>query len=162
MSRAASKRAGERVESVVIQRLDALGPVVVRDAHIDARAAGAIWPSEVPTVGLAVVEAGTAVEIKSCSVVVTDAQDRGRFLFRRVQHDHLRECGGVYLCVVTPPHGGDPLAWKIVPAGAIGAALPSWHDLDGRETYARLTWSRVFDPAEVESDPHPHAGSGEA
>lgn len=154
MSRAASKRAGENAEAAVVQRVPELEAVVVRDAHIDAEAVAAIWPSTIPMVGISVVESGTAVEIKSCSAVVTAAQDRGRFYLRQTQHDYLRDQGGVYLFAVTPPHDDRPLALKFVPATIVGDAVPSWHDLDGRETYARLTWSRIFDPAAV----GPHAG----
>jgi len=118
-------------------------------AHIDARTKRAIWPSTIPMVGMAVVEAGSEIEIKSCSVVVTAAQDRGRFLFRRVQHTHLVEEGAVYLFSVTPPHESRPLALKFVPAVEVDAHIPSWHALGGRETYGRLSWSRIFDDVEV-------------
>lgn len=149
MSRAAAKRAGDRAEGAVIQIIDALESIPEENAHIDARTTAAIWPSEVPMVGLAVVETGTDVEIKSCAVIVTEAQDRGRFLFRKAQHTHLLEASGVYLFSVTPPHGSEPLALKFVTAAEIDAHVPSWHDLDGRETYGRLSWSRIFDEEEI-------------
>jgi len=157
VSLAASKRAGESAEAAVIQRVPELAPAAGRDDHLDARPEVAIEPRpELPTVALPVVEAGTAIEIKSCAAVVTAQQQRGRFYLRRTQHDHLLDVGGLYLFVVTPPQGADPLAMKIVPATIVGDVVPSWIDPDGRETYAQVAWSKVFDPEKV----HPDAGGG--
>ena len=150
MSRAAAKRAGEAAEAAVIQRVPELAPAPERSEHVDAVAETAIDPrADLPTVGLPVVERGTPVEIKSCGVVATVNQSRGRFYLRRTQHAHLRDVSGIYLFAVTPPHSGDPLALKVVPASVVGEALPGWIEPDGRATYAQLAWSRIFDAEEV-------------
>jgi hypothetical protein len=88
-------------------------------------------------------------------VVGTDAQRRGRFKLREQQHDALVERGAVYLFVVCEPRPDRvPLAMKIVPAASVGDVIDgtaSWRDeLDGRGRKTQLTWTNVFDPAEVE------------
>lgn len=151
MSLARSKRIGESVEGAVIQAVPELTPVSARDAHVDARVETTIDPSErVPTVALPVVERGTELEIKSCSVVVTIDQSRGRFYLRETQHEYLLEVGGSYLFAVTPPHDSTPLALKIVPATIVDDVISGWIDPDGREDYAQVSWGRVFDSEELE------------
>ena len=157
MSLARSKRIGESVEGAVIQAVPELDPVADRDAHVDAEVVETIDPRpDLPTVGLAVVERGAAIEIKSCGAVVTTSQQRGRFYLRRQQHEYLLDVAGSYLFAVTPPHKRTPLAMKIVPATAVADVLSSWIDPDGREPYAQVSWSRIFDVAEVDPD----AGGG--
>lgn len=152
---AAAKRAGHNAEHHVLDRVDALEPTSGEE-HWDAIADTAIWPSEeVPFHGLCVVEAGLPVEIKSTMVVQTSVQRRGRFKLRVPQHEALVERSGVYLFVVCEPRPDrKPLAMKIVPARSAGGlvdANASWRDeLDGRGRKAQLTWTNVFDPAEVE------------
>ena len=151
MNRAASKRAGEAAEAAVIQRGPELTPAPERSEHVDAEISTLLVPrAEVPTVGLPVVERGTPVEIKSCGVVATVNQSRGRFYLRRTQHRHLVGESGIYLFAVTPPHSGEPLACKLVPASVVGEAIAGWIEPDGRATYAQLAWGRVFDSEEVD------------
>ena len=152
---AAAKRAGHNAEHHVFDRVDDLEPTSGEE-HWDAVADTAIWPSEdLPMVGLCVVEAGLPVEIKSTMVVQTTAQRRGRFKLREQQHEALVERGGVYLFVVCEPRPQrDPIAMKVAPARTVGSlvnAIASWRDeLDARGRKAQLTWTNVFDPAEVE------------
>lgn len=153
MSRSSAKRDGEATEAAVIQRHTALDPVTDEE-HVDARATAAITPSrDLTAVGLAVVEAGTPIEIKSCAAVVSTRQSRGRFYLRRDQHRYLVEAGAVYLFAVTPPHDHVPICRKLVPASAVETVVPGWIDPGpDRATYAQVTWSRVFDASEVERD----------
>ena len=152
---AAAKRAGHNAEHHVLDRLDALDPTSGEE-HWDAVAQTAIWPSgDVPMAGICVVEAGLPVEIKSTMVVGTAAQRRGRFKLREQQHEALVERGAVYLFVVCEPRPDRvPLAMKIVPARSVGDVVDetaSWRDeLDGRGRKTQLTWTNVFDRAEVE------------
>ena len=152
---AAAKRAGHNAEHHVLERVDALEPTSGED-HWDAVAETAVWPTdELPMAGLCVVEAGLPVEIKSTMVVQTADQRRGRFKLRKQQHETLVEKSGVYLFVVCEPYPErTPIALTIVPARSAGGlvdANASWRDeLDGRGKKAQLTWSNVFDPAEVE------------
>ncbi|ELZ45258.1 hypothetical protein C463_06542 [Halorubrum californiense DSM 19288] len=152
---AAAKRAGHNAGHHVLDRIDALEPAS-GEQHWDAVAETALWPSDdLPMAGLCVVEAGLPVEIRSTMVVHTARQRRGRFKLREGQHEALVERSGVYLFVVCVPRPSkDPLAMKIVPARSVGGlvdANASWREeLDGRGRKAQLTWTNVFDAAEVE------------
>ncbi|QCS42657.1 hypothetical protein [Natrinema versiforme] len=155
---AASRQAGDRSESVVLEHVDKLRYVPDTEApHYDALAEGLLEPSsEIPFVGIVVLESGTAVEIKSVSVVYGQRQRRGRFQLRRVQHEALLECGGVYLFAVCAPHDRELIAAKIVPATQvdhlISVVTEGWRSAgEGRsEEYVQFTWARVFDPGEIE------------
>ncbi|QCJ47258.1 hypothetical protein [Haloprofundus sp. MHR1] len=152
--RAASKRAGENAEAAVIQTVPELESVPdADDVHVDARVAELLSPStELPFVGMCVLEVGILVEIKSVMAVYGEAQTRGRFYLRRGQHEHLLAEGGVYLFAVCKPRPKRPLiAMKVVPATAVDELVCSWIDGgDGRPNYAQIRWSRVFDVATVE------------
>lgn len=149
---AANKAAGESAERSVQDHVPQLGlvPDDVVD-HYDAIATATIDPtSDLPIVGICLVERGTRVEIKSVVKNYTDGA-RGRFYVRRNQHERLLEAAGVYLfAVCSETSSRDVLALKIVPAVAVDDAIYSWLDGGpGRSDYAQLAWSNIFDDTEV-------------
>jgi len=155
---AASRQAGDRSESVVLEHVDQLRYVPDTESpHYDATAEGLIEPSsELPFVGIVVLEPETQVEIKSVSVVYGQRQRRGRFQLRRGQHEKLLEHGGVYLFAVCAPHDRELIVAKVVPATQvdhlISVITDGWRSAgEGRsEEYVQFSWARVFDPAEIE------------
>jgi hypothetical protein len=155
---AASRQAGDRSESVVLEHVDELRYVPDTESpHYDAIAENLIEPSaELPFVGLVVLESGTPVEIKSVSVVYGERQRRGRFQPRRGQHEELLERGGVYLFAVCAPHDRELITAKIVPSTQVDHLISDitdgWRSAgEGRsEEYVQFSWARVFDPAEIE------------
>ena len=152
---AAAKRAGENAEHEVFDVVVELEPTADSE-HYDAVAKTAVFPrTDLPFVGICVLEAGTVVEIKSTMAVYGSAQRRGRFSLRETQHEALLDAGGVYVFVVCEPRPSRPaIAMKVVPATTVDHVIEetsSWrerHDGRGRET--QLAWSRVFDVGEVE------------
>ena len=150
---ARSKRLGETSEAAVIELVPELEPVPDDvDEHVDARMAAVFTPSsELDTCGLPVVAGGTPVEIKSASVVYGESDARGRWYFRRGQHEYLEEHGGVYLLTVCAPHSREVLAATIVPANTVRQELvDEWTEADGRDAFTQSTWSRVFHESEVQ------------
>ncbi|THE64502.1 hypothetical protein D8Y22_12730 [Salinadaptatus halalkaliphilus] len=155
---AASRQAGDRSESVVLEYVDALRYVPDTESpHYDAIAERTIGATErLPFVGIVVLESGTPVEIKSVSVVYGERQRRGRFQPRRSQHETLLAMGGVYLFAVCTPHDRELIAAKVVPATQmdhlIDVVTNGWRSAgDGRsEEYVQFSWSRVFDPEEIQ------------
>lgn len=150
-----SKHAGDRVEGAVIELVPELEYVPDTDAeHWDARTSTLLVPSETVTFGsINLLEVGTAVEIKSAIVVLSDGQ-RGRFHLQRTQHAKLLEEGGAYLfAVATPTPSRDLLAIRIVPASIVEELVSSWIDAgEGRsDDYAQLSWGRIFGADEIES-----------
>lgn len=153
MSRAApNKQRGETAEAAIIEQVPELVPAPGRDDHVDAIVEETIDPRpELPTVCLPLVEQGQEVEIKSCSVVLSQGS-KGRFNIRQGQHDHLVDQGELYLFAVLEPNRPVPIAMKIVAATTIDAVLDddySWLDLDGRETFTQVRWTRIFSRDEV-------------
>ncbi|WP_276258150.1 hypothetical protein [Haloglomus litoreum] len=148
---ARSKRLGERVEATVIQRVEELRAAPERDSRHDAIAEQCLAPSErLPFAGIALVEQGTPVEIKSVAAVQGQAEKTGRFYLREGQHAELLESAGVYVFVVAVPYPDrDPLAMKLVPASLVDELRGSWIEVDGRCTHTKLAWSHVFRDAEV-------------
>jgi len=149
---APQKRAGERVEGAVIDRVTGLGNVPDAVAqHYDAVAVDFVTPAhDLPFVGVCLLERGTRVEIKS-TIARLASGARGRFYFRPRQHDALLAVDGVYaLAVCEPKPTRRILALKIVPAVVLDDALPNWFaGGDGRSDYAQLAWSNIFAPTEV-------------
>lgn len=148
-SLARSRQLGDRTAAAVYQRVDALEHVPDREAEwYDARPETAVWPSTVPLVGMAVVEAGRPVEIKSC---VRDLGDqRGRIYLRRDQHRQLVDAGAVYLFAIVDDRDREPVAAKIFPATVVDDVIPAWRDAgDGRQDCSQISWARFFDPDEV-------------
>lgn len=152
---AASKAAGETVEKAVCNdHAPNLGLVPDDVAeHYDAVAKTAIEPStELPFVGMCVLERGTLVEVKSVMAIYASGE-KGRFNIRPTQHKSLLAAGGSYLfavCKSTPDR--DILAMKIVPATIVDDLLPDWfHGGDGRSDYTQLAWSNLFSAEEVDA-----------
>lgn len=142
---ASSKQLGERGEAAVIDHVAGLDPVADSVAeHIDAEPAVALWPSDIPMAGIAVVEAGRGVEIKT-TIPELSSEERGRFYLRRQQHRRLVDDGACYLFAVTRPHQRDPLSMMLVAATSVDDVISSWIECDGRATYAQVSWSRIFD-----------------
>lgn len=151
---AESKAAGERAESDVVRIVPQLGLVpddvaewydAVATEQIDAAA-------DLRYRGLRVLEAGTPVEIKSALVRHADGQ-RGRWYFRRGQHDRLAGVGGVY-CLAVCDADRRVLGVRVVPVVFVEERLGecSWVDAGvGRQDAVRITWTHVFDSREVEA-----------
>lgn len=150
---APSKRVGANAESAVIETVDGLEHVPDTDAeHYDARVCEPISPTpRLPFVAMCVLEVGTAVEIKSASVVYGESQANGRFYLREQQHARLVDERGSYLFAVCEPKPARPLiAMKVVPATIVGDIVPSWRDAgDGRPACAQISWSKIFEPGEI-------------
>lgn len=148
-----SKHAGDRAEAAVIQAVEELEMVPDdEDEHVDARLVATIDPDEsLRTIALPVLEQGTLVEIKSCSVVITKDQSRGRFYLRRKQHEYLREQGAVYLFAVCEPRPQRSIiGLKAAAATSVDDVVPSWRDPgDGRPVCAQIAWSKTFDEEEI-------------
>jgi len=149
---AANKALGQSAEFSVREVVPQLGLVPDDVAeHYDAVATGVIVPgSDLPMVGICLVERGTRLEIKSVAESYADGA-RGRFYVRRRQHEMLLEAGAVYLfAVCSDSHSRDVLALKAVPATIVDDVIPSWLDGGpGRQDYSQLAWSNVFDSEEV-------------
>jgi len=155
---AASKQAGETIEHVVIQHEPAFENVTDTEAEWhDARVNGLLEASdELPFAGIVVLEDDTAVEIKAAQVELNGGR-RGRFQFRRDQHEQLLQASAAYLFAVYDPRNQSPLAKIVVPASLVDEHLPAdgdWTTLerDHRETteeYCQRAWSRFIDPETV-------------
>lgn len=155
---AASKAAGETIEHVVIQHEPAMENVTDTDAEWhDARVDGLLEASdELPFVGVVVLEDETPVEIKAAQVALNGGR-RGRFQFRRQQHERLLEASAAYLFAVYDPRDQKPIAKIVVPASIVDEELPSdngWTTLnresrEATEEYCQRAWSRFFSPETV-------------
>lgn len=150
------KDSGETVEGNVVQITDELRYVPETEARwCDARVVGLLEPStEVPFIGINLLQADDPVEIKAAQVRLTSGQ-RGRFYIRRGQHRTLVQEGGAYLLAVYVPRPGhEVLAKVVIPATILDELLPDgWTevDRDGRtEGYRQVSWSRVIEPETVE------------
>lgn len=154
---ARSRRLGESTEAAVIDAVPQLEYVPdSEDRRVDARFKAVFSPgSELKICGLPVVGKGTPVEIKSCAVVYGESNRRGRWHFRREQHEHLEDVGGLYLLAVAEPHSRDVVAALIAPANAVRhELLGTWIETDDRPPYCKISWSRVFDPSELQEVPN--------
>ena len=149
----ANKRAGISTEVRVTDDHVPELQLVPDDAveHYDAITTSIVTPrSELPFVGLCLLERGTVVEIKSVMATYADGR-RGRFYVRPEQHERLLEAAGVYLFAVCDRADRAAIALKVVPATTVDAVIGSWIDGgDGRSNYTQLSWNRVFDACEVE------------
>lgn len=148
-----SKLAGEKAESAVLEAVPELEYAPDSDVeHADARASTLLEASaELPIVGMALVERGTLVEIKSAIARHGDG-GRGRFYLRREQHAQLLADSGVYVFAVCEPRPArDVIALKVVPATGVDALVgDDWRGAgDGRPECYQLSWGRVFDDSEV-------------
>ncbi len=155
---AASRQAGDRSETVVLERVPELRYVPDTESpHYDAIAESLLEASaELPFVGIVVIESGTPIEIKSVGVVYGERQRRGRFQLRRGQHEALLEAGGVYLFAVCAPHDRELIIAKVVPATQVSHLIDvvtdGWRSAgeERSEEYVQFTWARVFDPSDIE------------
>lgn len=152
-----SVRAGSNAEAAVLERVPELRYELGDDPETpDAIVERLLTPSDdLPFVGTCLLEVGTHVEIKSASVVVGEAEARGRFQIRTRQHHALLEAAGSYLFAVCEPRPERPIiAAKVVPATIVDELVPGWISVDDEtrreQAYAQLAWSRVFDVSEVE------------
>lgn len=153
-----SVRAGSNAEAAVLELVPELRYEPGDDPETpDAVVECLLTPSdELPFVGICLLEVGTHVEIKSVSVVVGEAESRGRFQIRERQHQALLEAAGSYLFAVCEPRPERPIiAAKVVPATIVDELVPGWITVDddsrSERAYAQLAWSRVFAVSEVES-----------
>lgn len=146
-----SVRLGDRAESAVIESVDGLEYVPDSEGeHYDAEPVTAIGPSdELDFAGIAVLERGVPIEIKSCIPRLSSGQ-RGRFYLRRGQHDRLADDGGIYLFAVVSPHDREPITCKVAAALSVEDVIPSWRDAGaGRQQYSQISWPSIFDVSEV-------------
>jgi len=147
-----SVRAGEAAETSVLEAIPQLS--YLRDSnvkHADARVDELLEPSDVPLVGMCLLETGTLVEVKSAIVRKADGE-RGRFYLREGQHSRLLEDSAIYLFAVTEPKPTRPtIALKLVPASIVDELLEGrWRDVgEDRQRAAQLSWGRIFDSTEV-------------
>jgi len=158
-ARARSKRLGETIEELVVDRVDGLEAVPDADAvwH-DARTTHVIGPWDPVGWGTCVVEPGVNVEIKAARRRLSTGR-RGRVYIRKQQHERLLATGAAYCVAVYEGPDDDPtlLAIRIVPASVVDELCPDeWTTVDaaGREgeAYAQLAWSNVVDPADVDGE----------
>ena len=151
-----SKRAGDRAESNVIHAVPSLTHLPDSEVeHADARVETTISPSEtLPMVGLALVERGMLVEIKS-AMVRLESGGTGRFYLRRDQHRKIVDDAGVYLfAVCEPTPDRSVLALKFVPATSLDDVVSSWRNAGAdRPDYTQLRWGRIFDSDEIGTRP---------
>lgn len=156
---ARSKEIGADVEDLVDDQLEAIELVLDEHSHHDAVVAGLLCPSlvnaTVPVIwaGTPLVESGTQVEIKGCTLW-TDGETprRGRWLLKGRddgQHASLLDNGAVYVLAVYDGTGASRslVAIAIIPAALLDEHLRGrWWSTDRSEgTFARLGWPHVFD-----------------
>jgi hypothetical protein len=151
-----SKRSGEDVEHLVIERVDALNPVADEvDRGHDAVATRAIAPSEALPLATPLLLPGRPVEIKAAQTRLASGA-RGRWYLRQRQHESLVDAGGYYVLAcyapVRPTHEIRGLVG--VPASIVDEHLPDgWIDVEDderrEEGYRQLAWSRLIDPETV-------------
>lgn len=147
------KHAGEIAAGAVLEEVPALENVPDADAEFyDAVAAVEIQPTDKLRLSSdRPPRDGDHVEIKSAMIRVTETQQRGRFNLRRDQHRRLVEDGAYYLfAVCEPTPSRDVIAMDVRSAAAIESVIPSWREIDGRESYTQLAWTNVLDPEEIE------------
>ena len=166
---AAAKQIGEDVEDLVIDAVDELAHADEDDAHHDAETVALLTPSSDDVLQLGsipLVERGTDVEIKAALDHTNGANSpRGRWFFKGRddgQHAALLDEHAVYLLAVyaEPVDGERELrAAIVVPATVVDELLAGrWYDSGRREgAVAKLTWSAVLDPDDIENT-HPDAG----
>lgn len=105
--------------------------------------------------GLGTVAAGTPIEAKAARLRVEhgDSQRRGMWWLRESSHRRLLDEDGEYALGVYSPASG-VLALLLRPAWWVDHRISAWSGCgaDHRaDRAARIPWSRVFDPAEVQA-----------
>jgi len=158
MSLGSSKQRGSSVESAVIDTEPALEFVGDSEASWhDARTVRCFGPRpDRPFLGIPVVEAGTAVEIKGACVVRSNGdRDRaGQWYVKRAAHERLLDAGGMYVLAVYAPRPETPILRAVViPASLLDEHLAGrWYDVDADRSeneVAQLTWSTIIDRERV-------------
>lgn len=142
------KHAGETAASEVLHELPTLDHVPDTETeYYDARTTLPLEPDDVlKFIELDRLGAGVPVEIKTAMVVYGEDGRIGRFNIRLGQHRQLLWSSGVYLfAVCTPDPSRDVLGMVVVPAEVVDTLVPSWFDLEERETYGQFSWTRVLD-----------------
>lgn len=146
-----ARRLGEESESAVISGTCLPLEHVPDDEneHVDARFVDVFAPNQdVDAAGLVVVENGTLAEIKSCVDVYGQNERRGRWHFKKTQHEYLEANDGVYILTVVDDDR-DVLVATIVPPNLVDQELiESWIE-DEDADYSKAAWSGVFSPEEV-------------
>ena len=153
-----SKQRGSSVESAVIDTEPALEYVGDSEAtwH-DARTVRCFGPQpDRPFLGIPVIEAGTAVEIKGACVVRSngDRETAGQWYVKRDAHERLLSAAGVYVLVVYAPRPETPILRAVViPASLLDEHLAGrWYDVDAdrsEDEVAQLSWPTIIDRERV-------------
>lgn len=153
-----AKEAGEDVEHLVIERLDALEPVPDVDCRWhDAETTTLLEPAadtRLAFAGINLVGVETPVEIKAAQRRLNSGA-RGRWYIRQRQHERLVEAAGVYVLVVYDPRPPRSLlAMAVAAATTVDELLPhGWTAVEADRSevgYRQLTWSNVLDPEGLE------------
>lgn len=142
---------GELVEEQVLEGVPEFEQVPDSEAeHYDAVSVCRVDPDcGIPMIGGYVIVQGTPVEIKS-ALPRYRSGDRGRFYLRQRQHERLLEEDGWYLLSVVDEDRCE-ISSKLVRAVELDGVVPSWIDGGtGRQAYAQVTWTRVFETEQVE------------
>jgi len=154
----APKAVGTSVEADRIQ-VEPLEFVPDSDAEWhDARTTNCWAPSqECPFLGIAVVESGTAVEIKAASVARSNGacDTPGHWYIKRDAHERLLAAAGVYLLAVYAPRPSTPvLATAVIPATLLDEHLDGrWYEVDGdrsEDEVVQLSWPALIDAEDVD------------
>jgi hypothetical protein len=156
-AQAASKQAGERVESELVQRVPGLRAHSGDHWH-DATADAVICPRVAPGLDYhtPLVEPGTPIEIKAAQIELPEGRC-GRWHVRRGQHERLLDAAAAYVLAVYIPHGR-VVAAAVVPATRLDERLREtgdWVDAPAdrsTDAYRQLAWSHYLDPERVRED----------
>lgn len=157
MSSADAKHLGEHLEELIIASIDEIEPVEQRDYWYDAIANRPIGPDhEISIVDSLEIATDTPIEIKCCQIRVSNGggtTTSGRWFLKKKQHQQLIEAGGVYLLVVYDDDELEPISIIAIPARSLEDIISSWSDINRRDdAISKLSWSRVFDPAQIEAE----------
>jgi hypothetical protein len=152
-----SKRSGDEVDHLVVERVPALRSVPDTEARgHDAVATRAIAPSEALPLATPLLLPGRPVEIKAAQTRLASGA-RGRWYLRQRQHESLVDAGGYYvLACYAPTRPTHEIRGLVgVPASIVDEHLPDgWIDVQDderrEEGYRQLAWSRLIDPETVQ------------
>jgi len=147
------KAIGEDVEELVLTTVDGLRAAVDPEDWYDAHAETVIGPrcaGDLTFGSIAVLDAGTRVEIKACKRYVSNGADSrpGRWMLQTDQHERLIDDRAVYLLAVYEEANGQKFLREMlaVPATILDEVLAdSWYDVDRHESeVAQLAWPNVI------------------
>lgn len=154
--KAAAKRVGEDVETLVIDGVAELEAADDPDAHHDAVVDGLLTPTDhLPFGSICLLEDGTPVEIKACKLTTSNGSGRtapGRWYFKgrdSGQHRHLLDTGGACLLAVyeETDAGRELVELLLLPASIVDELLAdAWYDSGrGEGAVAQLHWNAILD-----------------